>query len=514
MATRPQTIGYALLDSPSALAAWMIDHDTDAYYKIARAFVDGQPSGNLTRDHILDNVTAYWLTGTGASAARSYWEAYGPDAPAAGSQPLPPPRIPVGFSTFPGEIWRTPRSWAEKSYPTLSYFGEAERGGHFAAWEEPELFAAELRAAFHPIARTAGPRAQSLTYPHGRVLAGPRPSVCHTRSERGARPLTCDEPARQFGARRWSDSTNLVPSRVSRGDRYELGGIVDQPCVGWPDRTTGRATPRSETRRGCITETGDGPLVVLLHGFPEFWYGWRLQIAPLAAAGFRVVAPDLRGYNLSSKPRRRGLLPPASWPPTCGLIRERGAESALLVGHDWGGTVAWTAAMNHPRSWTVWRSSTRHPRKLNERLRHPDQLARSWYFFYFALPDLPEHHVRANDWEFFQHFLRDAQPPYTKQEIDHYIEAWSQPGASAAMIASTPSKELACQSDPPTPCSLSFWSTAPSPTRRAGTGHRAPPGGRYPGDRGAEPWASWTVGVQSTERPVRCACARASKETR
>jgi pimeloyl-ACP methyl ester carboxylesterase len=151
MATRPQTIGYALLDSPSALAAWMLDHDTDAYYKIARAFVDGQPSGNLTRDHILDNVTAYWLTGTGASAARSYWEAYGPDAPSAGGQPLPPPRIPVGFSTFPGEIWRTPRSWAEKSYPTLSYFGEAERGGHFAAWEEPELFAAELRAAFRPL---------------------------------------------------------------------------------------------------------------------------------------------------------------------------------------------------------------------------------------------------------------------------------------------------------------------------------------------------------------------------
>ena len=94
MATRPQTIGYALLDSPVALAAWMIDHDTDAYYKIARAFVDGQPSGNLTRDHILDNITLYWLTGTGASAARSYWEAYGPDAPAAGRQPLPPPAIP------------------------------------------------------------------------------------------------------------------------------------------------------------------------------------------------------------------------------------------------------------------------------------------------------------------------------------------------------------------------------------------------------------------------------------
>ena len=148
MATRPQTIGYALLDSPVALAAWMIDHDTDSYYKIAGAFVDGQPSGNLTRDHILDNITTYWLTGTGASAARSYWEAYGPDAPAAGRQPLPPPPIPVGFTTFPGEIWRTPRSWAEKAYPNLTYFNEVDRGGHFAAWEEPELFSEELRAAF------------------------------------------------------------------------------------------------------------------------------------------------------------------------------------------------------------------------------------------------------------------------------------------------------------------------------------------------------------------------------
>jgi pimeloyl-ACP methyl ester carboxylesterase len=151
MATRPQTIGYALLDSPVALAAWMLDHDTDSYYKIAGAFVDGEPTGNLSRDHILDNVTLYWLTATGASAARSYWEAYGPDAPAAGSELLPPPSIPVAFTTFPGEIWRTPRSWAEKAYPTLSYFNAVDRGGHFAAWEEPELFSAELRAAFAPV---------------------------------------------------------------------------------------------------------------------------------------------------------------------------------------------------------------------------------------------------------------------------------------------------------------------------------------------------------------------------
>ena len=146
-ATRPQTIGYALLDSPVALAAWMLDHDTDAYEKISRAFVDGQPSGGLTRDHILDNITVYWLTGTGASAARSYWESGRAQALAAGQVP-PQVKLPVGFTTFPGEIFAAPRSWVEKGYPTLAYFHEAARGGHFAAWEEPELFATEIRAAF------------------------------------------------------------------------------------------------------------------------------------------------------------------------------------------------------------------------------------------------------------------------------------------------------------------------------------------------------------------------------
>jgi pimeloyl-ACP methyl ester carboxylesterase len=149
-ATRPQTIGYALLDSPLALAAWMLDHDTDAYYKISRAFVDGQPSGGLTRDYILDNITTYWLTGTGASAARSYWESGRAQALAAGQAP-PQVKLPVGFTTFPGEIFRAPRSWVEKSYPSLTYFNEAGKGGHFAAWEEPELFATEIRAAFKPL---------------------------------------------------------------------------------------------------------------------------------------------------------------------------------------------------------------------------------------------------------------------------------------------------------------------------------------------------------------------------
>ena len=170
-------------------------------------------------------------------------------------------------------------------------------------------------------------------------------------------------------------------------------------------------------------EAGDGPLVVLLHGFPEFWYGWRLQIKPLAAAGFRVVAPDTRGYNQSSKPdgvKAYDIDKLAA--DIRGLIHERGAESALLVGHDWGGSIAWATSMNHPE--VVDRLAilnAAHPRKLSQGLHHPGQLRKSWYFFFFDLPDLPEAVVRADHWHFFRHFLRDANPAYTQEEIDRYI---------------------------------------------------------------------------------------------
>ena len=150
--TRPQTIGYALLDSPVALAAWLLDHDTDSYYKISRAFVDGEPAGNLARDHILDNITLYWLTGTGASSARWYWELGQTQAKARAAGQAPPEvSLPVGFTTFPGEIFRAPRSWVEQSYPNLIYFNKADGGGHFAAWEEPELFVSEVRSAFQSL---------------------------------------------------------------------------------------------------------------------------------------------------------------------------------------------------------------------------------------------------------------------------------------------------------------------------------------------------------------------------
>jgi pimeloyl-ACP methyl ester carboxylesterase len=147
MGEHPQTIGYPLADSPLGLASWMLDHDADSYGKISRAFLDGKPSGNLTRDHVLDNITLYWLTNTGTSAARLYWE-FAQGATAAFKDPPPHVILPVAFTVFPGEIFQAPRHWVKRAYHNLIYYNQVDKGGHFAAWEEPELFAGEMRAAF------------------------------------------------------------------------------------------------------------------------------------------------------------------------------------------------------------------------------------------------------------------------------------------------------------------------------------------------------------------------------
>jgi pimeloyl-ACP methyl ester carboxylesterase len=184
-------------------------------------------------------------------------------------------------------------------------------------------------------------------------------------------------------------------------------------------------------------EAGDGPLVVLLHGFPEFWFGWRSQIPALADAGFRVVAPDMRGYNLSSRPadvEAYGTDRLAA--DVRDLIRQRGADRAFLAGHDWGGGVAWATAMNHPE--VVERLAILncpHPRRMLDALRRPRQLARSWYMFVFQLPRLPERLARARGWSGLRHAFDDARPgAFTQQDIAHYVEAWSQPGAMTAML--------------------------------------------------------------------------------
>ena len=142
MGNRPQTL-YGIADSPVGLAAWMIDHDARSYEMIARVF-DGQQEG-LTRDDVLDNITLYWLTNTGISAARLYWE---------NKLPFFAPRhiaIPVAVSAFPDELYQAPRSWTERAYPRLVYYNKLDKGGHFAAWEQPELFSSEIRAAFRQL---------------------------------------------------------------------------------------------------------------------------------------------------------------------------------------------------------------------------------------------------------------------------------------------------------------------------------------------------------------------------
>jgi pimeloyl-ACP methyl ester carboxylesterase len=152
MPEHPQTIGYALTDAPVGLAAWMLDHDADSYQKISRAFLDGQPAGGLTRDSVVDDITLYWLTNTATSSARLYWENFRTTAAAIASGQKPPKlSLPVAFTVFPGEIYQAPRRWAEKVYPNLIYFNEVDKGGHFAAWEEPELFSTEMRAAFRSL---------------------------------------------------------------------------------------------------------------------------------------------------------------------------------------------------------------------------------------------------------------------------------------------------------------------------------------------------------------------------
>ena len=227
----------------------------------------------------------------------------------------------------------------------------------------------------------------------------------------------------------------MSSSSTTRDDQRSASKVPSQPDNRLPaDLREGYADIGDQ--RMHYVEAGHGPLVMLLHGFPEFWYGWRRQIEPLASAGFRVVAPDLRGYNLSSRPADVAAYEAGPLvADISGLIHERGADSALLVGHDWGGTVAWDTAMAQPDA--VDRLvilNAAHPRKLSQGLHHPEQLRRSWYFFFFATPDLPESVVQANHWHFFRHFLRDAKPALTPAETERYIQAWSQEGAATGMI--------------------------------------------------------------------------------
>ena len=144
MGLRPQSL-YGLADSPVALAAWMLDHDALSYEDISQAFVDGQPVGSLTRDEVLDNITLTWLTNTGISSGRLYWEN------TQGFFDVKGVVVPTAVSVFPKELFQAPKRWAENAYPNLMYFRELDRGGHFAAWQEPQLFTEEVRAGFRSL---------------------------------------------------------------------------------------------------------------------------------------------------------------------------------------------------------------------------------------------------------------------------------------------------------------------------------------------------------------------------
>ncbi|HUE09227.1 MAG TPA: epoxide hydrolase [Acidimicrobiales bacterium] len=144
MLLHPQTL-YGIADSPAGLAAWIADHDAESYLDITSAFVDGRPVGNLTRDEVLDNITLAWLTNTGVSSARLYHEN------AFGFFDAKGVSVPAAVTVFPKELFQAPRSWAERAYPNLIYFNEVDRGGHFAAWQEPQLFSGEVRAAFRSL---------------------------------------------------------------------------------------------------------------------------------------------------------------------------------------------------------------------------------------------------------------------------------------------------------------------------------------------------------------------------
>lgn len=183
----------------------------------------------------------------------------------------------------------------------------------------------------------------------------------------------------------------------------------------------------------------DGPPVLLLHGFPDFWYGWRNQIGPLASAGFRVIAPDQRGYNLSDKPKglssyRVDVLAQ----DVVGMMDALGYPRVRLVGHDWGGVVAWITAALYPQR--VERLAVLDapyaPVVYRTMLAHPEQILKSWYIYFFQLPGLPEASLRRSNWQAFERNLRTTTPPgtFSAADFERYRAAWSQPGALTSML--------------------------------------------------------------------------------
>ncbi len=354
MATRPQTIGYALLDSPVAMAAWMLDHDTDSYYKFSRAFVDDEPVGNLTRDHVLDNITTYWLTGTGATTARSYWEDGRAQAEAAASGQAPPEVSPRSASRrSPARSSAAPRSWAEAAYPGLAYFNEVDKGGHFAAWEEPELFSEEVRAAFR--SRALNPAATK-----GGVMTS---TTVETATE--IRPFHIDIPDEALDDLRRRIAATNWPERETVGDSsqgVQLETIRELASYWATDYDWRTCEARLDALPHFITEI-DGldihfihvksrhedalPLIVT-HGWPGSIIE-QLKIIdrltdPTAHGGraedaFDIVVPSMPGYGFSGKPTSTGWGPERIGQAWAELMKRLGYGHYVAQGGDWGAFV-------------------------------------------------------------------------------------------------------------------------------------------------------------------------------
>jgi len=204
-------------------------------------------------------------------------------------------------------------------------------------------------------------------------------------------------------------------------------------------QTNGRAGVIPVTLHVVQAGPVDGPLVILLHGFPEFWYGWKRQIGPLADAGYRVWVPDQRGYNLSDKPDGIGNYAVDTLAAdVVGLIDAAGQEKAVIVGHDWGAAVAWWVAATYPeRVERLVVLNVPHPAVMKRfTSRNAGQMLRSWYIGFFQLPVLPEVLARLGNWAVMSWSLRTSSQPGTFSEADlnEYRTAWSQPGAFRAMV--------------------------------------------------------------------------------
>ena len=313
MAARPQTL-YGIADSPVGLAAWLLDHN-DADGQPAAAVVAAldrttSATGELTRDEILDNITLYWLTNTGVSASRLYWEYKGGFFNAKGVS------IPVAVSVFPGEQYQAPRSWAERAYPNLIHFNEVDRGGHFAAWEQPQLFSEELRAAFRSLRSKTNRHERRMPYTE-------QPTI---------RPFQVDVPEEKLAELRRRIAATRWPSRELVADRSQGVQLATMQALAryWAtDYDWRRCEARLNALPQFMTEIDgvdihfihvrspheDALPLIMTHGWPGSVVELLETVGPLtdptahggsAEDAFHLVLPSLPGYGFSGEPTELG----------------------------------------------------------------------------------------------------------------------------------------------------------------------------------------------------------------